>query len=103
MKSALHRRANSRRVFVGQLAGIAAAGLVPPITASGGPARKRVWRALQKTLDELVSERLGAGMGVGISYGDSAPAYPSAGTLAYDSTARFDENSICRLYSITKN
>ncbi len=103
MKSELPRRTNSRRAFVGQLAGIAAAGLMPAIVARAGPARMPAWRALQKTLAELVAERTGAGMGVGISFGDSPPAYPSAGTLAYDSTKPFDENSICRLYSITKN
>jgi CubicO group peptidase (beta-lactamase class C family) len=84
------------------LAGIAAAAFMPRI-AFGTESRLRTWRALQKTLDGLVAERRGAGMGVGITFGGSTPAYPSAGTLAFDSTARFDENSICRLYSITKN
>jgi CubicO group peptidase (beta-lactamase class C family) len=98
-----HRRANTRRAFVGQLAGIAAAGLMPPIVASAEPVRRGAWRALQNALDEFVVERSGAGVGVGICYGDGPPAYPSAGTLAFDSTTRFDENSICRLYSITKN
>jgi CubicO group peptidase (beta-lactamase class C family) len=84
------------------LAGIAAAAFMPRIVGSTEPA-PRTWRALQKTLDDLVAERTGAGMGVGITFGGSPPAYASAGTLAFDSTARFDENSICRLYSITKN
>ena len=66
-------------------------------------AKTRSWPALQKTLDELVAERRGAGIGVGICFGDDAPEYPSAGTLAFDSRVRFDENSIGRMYSITKH
>ena len=65
--------------------------------------KKRSWPALQKTLDELTAQRRGAGIGVGICFGDDAPAYPSAGTLGFESKTPFDENSIARMYSITKN
>ena len=85
------------------MTGIAAAGLMPPIVAGAGSIRRGGLGALQNSLDEFVAERSGAGLGVGICYGDGPPAYPSAGTLAFDSMARFDENSICRLYSITRN
>ena len=67
------------------------------------PPKTRSWPALQKTLDELTAERRGAGIGVGICFGGGAPEYPSAGTLAFDSQVPFDENSIARMYSITKN
>jgi CubicO group peptidase (beta-lactamase class C family) len=86
------------------LHGIAGATLMPAIfTAHAETQQSRSWPALQKTLDELVAERRGAGMGVGICFGDDAPAYPAAGTLAFDSRVRFDENSIGRMHSITKH
>ena len=31
------------------------------------------------------------------------PDYPHAGTVAFDTTRRFDADSICRVYSMTKN
>lgn len=84
--------------------GIAGATLMSSVLAARAePQRSRPWPTLQKTLDELVAERRGAGMGVGICFGDDAPAYPAAGTLAFDSRVRFDENSIGRMYSITKH
>jgi CubicO group peptidase (beta-lactamase class C family) len=61
------------------------------------------WPAVQRALDGFVSEGKAAGAAVAISYGDAAPAYPASGTIAFDSSTRFDENSICRIYSITKN
>ena len=64
---------------------------------------ERRWPALEKALQEFVDERSAAGVGVAISYNDSPPAYPSAGTLAFNSKLPFDENSICRIYSMTKN
>jgi CubicO group peptidase (beta-lactamase class C family) len=86
------------------LHGIASAALMPAALAARAEThRPRSWPALQKTLDELVAERRGAGIGVGICFGDEAPSYPAAGTLAFDSRVRFDENSIGRMYSITKH
>jgi CubicO group peptidase (beta-lactamase class C family) len=58
---------------------------------------------LKKALQEFVHGRSAAGVTVAISYHDSPPAYPSAGTLAFNSAVPFDENSICRIYSITKH
>src|SRR5918994_4416061 len=40
---------------------------------------------------------------IAVTFGDSVPAYPSAGTLAFDTAAAFDRDSICRIYSMTKN
>ena len=58
---------------------------------------------MKKALQEFVHGRSAAGVTVAISYHDSPPAYPSAGTLAFNSAVPFDENSICRIYSITKH
>ena len=86
-----------------QWASTVAAALVPrQVGAQLAPFNRR-WAALQKALDEFIAEHSAPGVTVAISYGDSAPAYPSAGTLAFDSQKAFDENSICRIYSMTKN
>lgn len=86
------------------IAGIAAVTLAPAcFTARAAASNERRWPALQATLDEFVAERHAAGVGVAITFGDSPPAYPSAGTLAFDTAAAFDRDSICRIYSMTKN
>src|SRR5687768_7141938 len=86
------------------IAAITGAALMPASLVAGASASKKgKWPTLQKALDGLIAERRGAGIGVGICFGDGAPEYPSAGTLAFDSRRAFDENSIARMYSITKN
>ncbi len=86
------------------IAGFAGMTLIPWQSSAGSAqGAGNSWPTLQKTLDEFVAERRGAGIGVGICFGDRAPAYPAAGTLAFNSSLRFDENSIGRMYSITKN
>lgn len=69
-------------------------------SAASAPHR---WKSVQAVLDELVREQFAPGVAVAVSYGNSRPAYLSAGTIAFDSQAAFDGDSICRLYSITKN
>lgn len=85
------------------LAGIAGGALMPRALIAAGSSHARAWPALQKVLEDFVAERAGAGLGVAITYDGSVPAYPSAGTLAFNSSLRFDENSLCRIYSMTKN
>jgi CubicO group peptidase (beta-lactamase class C family) len=43
-----------------------------------------------------------AGASVAVSMGGAPITYLSAGTIALDSAKRFDENSICRVHSMTK-
>jgi CubicO group peptidase (beta-lactamase class C family) len=96
----------NRRRFLARLAGAA---LVSPrlnrcLGASCDSARSvRRWPAVQRLLDGYVSDRTVAGAGVAISYGGSPLAYPAAGKIAFDSPVSFDQNSLCRMYSITKN
>src|SRR5688572_5100911 len=86
------------------IAGIAAVTLAPAcLAARAAASNERRWPAVQATLDAFVAERNAAGVGVGITFGDSPAAYPSAGTLAFDTAAAFDRDSICRIYSMTKN
>ena len=89
-----------RRDCLLAIAGVAAIRWSP---SHGKPRVGRDWPALQKTLEEFVRERSGSGVSAAIRYGDASPNYLHAGTLAFDSSSRFDENSICRIYSMTKN
>jgi CubicO group peptidase (beta-lactamase class C family) len=82
---------------------IAAIASLPAVLAIRPTRTQRDWRVLQATLDEFVRERSAAGVGVAIRYGDASPTYLNAGTLAFDSPVAFDENSICRIYSMTKH
>lgn len=66
-------------------------------------ASRHEWKAVQAALDDFVTDRNAPGVAVAISYGDSEPAYPSAGTIAFDSRSAFEADSICRVYSMTKN
>lgn len=63
---------------------------------------RRGWKNVQAVLDGFVRDRNAPGCAAAIWYGDG-PAYPAAGTIAFDSTAPFDADSICRCYSMTKN
>jgi CubicO group peptidase (beta-lactamase class C family) len=57
---------------------------------------------VQRLLDGYVVDKKMAGAAAALSYGGSPLVYPSAGKIAFDSTVRFDENSLCRIYSMTK-
>jgi CubicO group peptidase (beta-lactamase class C family) len=94
----------NRRQCLAALASVAAL----PLSGNENAApRKRVdasrWVAVKAALDAFVAEGLTAGAAVAISFGDGPPAYLRAGTLAFGSSRRFDEHSICRIYSMTKN
>ncbi len=42
-------------------------------------------------------------MSVAVSFGDEPAIYRNAGTLEFGVTTPFDQDSICRIYSMTKN
>lgn len=67
-----------------------------------GIAAERQWTAIQKLIDGYVVDKKLAGGAVAIAYGGAPFKYLAAGTIALDSQKRFDENSICRIYSMTK-
>jgi CubicO group peptidase (beta-lactamase class C family) len=83
------------------IAGLLGAALAPAVARSAPRTQK--WTAVQAMLDALVRDRKAAGIGMGLTYGGDEPVYPAAGTIAFDSRTRFDENSICRVYSMTKH
>jgi CubicO group peptidase (beta-lactamase class C family) len=93
----------NRRHFLNALAGaaIAAPSLVGLATwATTRPARR--WAAVQRLLDGYVADKKMAGVAAALSFGGWPLAYPSAGHIALDSAVRFDETSLCRIYSMTK-
>lgn len=79
----------------------------PNIAASAASARtvglEQPWTAVQAVLDGFVAEHSAAGVCFAVMAGDSPPVHLSAGTLAFDTSVAMDENSICRIYSMTKN
>lgn len=92
-----------RRAFLSLLAGAAAAAPAHQTLAAlaAWPARPR-WAAVRSLIDKYVAEGKVAGAVAALSAGSDPPSYPAAGLIALDSPTRFDENSICRIYSMTK-
>ncbi|MBB6095826.1 CubicO group peptidase (beta-lactamase class C family) [Povalibacter uvarum] len=94
-----HRNAFTRRSCIARLA----ATLLPlPSLARAATVSAPPWPALQNVLDEFVIERSAVGTSVAVARSGTA-AYLDAGRIAFDSPEPFDENSICRIYSMTKN
>ena len=93
-----------RRRFLIALAGaaLATSSLVSNAARRGASDAAGRWKAVQGIVDRYVKEGKVAGACVALSYGGSASAYPAAGRIAIGSPVRFDENSVCRVYSMTK-
>jgi len=93
-----------RRRFLTALAGgvLATPGLVAYTTGRADADRGHRWATVQRMIDGYVADGKVAGACVALSFGDTAPAYLSAGRIALGSPVRFDENSLCRIYSMTK-
>jgi CubicO group peptidase (beta-lactamase class C family) len=87
----------SRRECIAALA----ASLAPATFAATRDGHR--WPAVQAALDEFVRERSAPGVAMAISRGGAKPAYPHAGKIAFDSSRSFDADSLCRVYSMTKN
>lgn len=68
--------------------------------AATRPARR--WTAVQRLLEGYVADKKMAGAAAALSFNGSPLAYLSAGHIELDSPVRFDENSLCRIYSMTK-
>ncbi len=66
------------------------------------PAPVHQWQALQKLLADYVGAKKLAGAAVAVADRNSPLTYLKMGRLAFDGDALFDENSVCRIYSMTK-
>ncbi len=62
----------------------------------------RQYAAAQALADRYVTEKKLAGVSLALATGGAPASYVNAGTLAFDSNARADENSLYRVYSMTK-
>jgi CubicO group peptidase (beta-lactamase class C family) len=90
-----------RRRFVAMLAGALPLGSARLVFAQGAGAA-RPWEALQKLLADYVGARKLAGAAVAVTDGGAPLTYLKAGRIALDGDASFDEDSVCRIYSMTK-
>jgi CubicO group peptidase (beta-lactamase class C family) len=89
-----------RRQFLAMLAGALVLGSWRSAFGQKRPVPS--WPALQKLMDEYVGAKKLAGAAVAISDGAAGPTYLRAGRIALDSDVAFDEDSVCRIYSMTK-
>lgn len=64
---------------------------------------RRPWPAVQAALDGFVAEHRSPGVCFAATAGALPSVYCSAGTLAFGTSIAMDQNSICRIYSMTKN
>jgi CubicO group peptidase (beta-lactamase class C family) len=60
------------------------------------------WPTVDALLQNYVSAKKFAGIAAAVSYQGARAAFLVAGTLAYDSLVKVDENSLFRIYSVTK-
>lgn len=60
------------------------------------------WSAVQTLLEGFIAGKQMAGASVAIAHGGAPVTYLAAGTIALDSKTRFDQDSICRVHSMTK-
>lgn len=90
-----------RRTFLVALAGgTASLRRVAAGRTQASPARH--WPAVRTLLSEWVAAGRMAGGVVALSFDREPFAYLAAGRIALDSPVGFDENSLCRIYSMTK-
>lgn len=90
-----------RRTFLAGLVSTPFAGLVGCAT-TGSDARRQDWGAVRALAERFVGDRKVAGVVVAVSYRDAPIRYVTAGTPAFDSPVAVDENSLFRIYSMTK-
>ena len=60
------------------------------------------WPGVQKLLDRYVAEKKVAGLSVALTSADAPLAYANAGALALDSAVAANEDTLWRIYSMTK-
>ncbi len=92
----------SRRHMVATLAGAFASGTLSSAVAQAPAPGRRSGRAVQALLERYVATAKLAGAAVAIGDGATPLTYLRAGHLALDAAAPFDEDAVCRIYSMTK-
>jgi CubicO group peptidase (beta-lactamase class C family) len=72
------------------------------LAASPAWARSTRWPKVQALLDRYVAEKKIAGASAALTVGGAPLAYVNAGTLALDSSVAANEDTLWRIYSMTK-
>lgn len=88
-----------RRNVIRGAGALGLAGLLP-VPAWAGPFPNKA--AVQGIVDRWVAEKKLPGAVVAYGEGTAPPEYVMAGTLAFDSTTKVDENTLWRMASLTK-
>ncbi len=83
----------------GFLAGGMALGLLPHAAWAKASAK---WPSVQALLDQWVAEKKIAGSSTALSFRGAPTSYVNSGTLALGSAIEADENTLWRIYSMTK-
>jgi CubicO group peptidase (beta-lactamase class C family) len=91
-----------RRHFVAKLAGATLPLGAARLAFGRAPTSAPQWQELQKLLADYVGARKLAGAVVALADGGSSLTYLKAGRIALDADVLFDEHSVCRIYSMTK-
>ena len=92
----------NRRFFL-QSSGAAAVLAALPSCAWNQATRPSTrWASVEALIQRYLAEGKYPGAIAALSFGGSPPQYISAGTLAFDSSKKVDEDSLWRIYSMTK-
>jgi len=90
----------NRRQFLATVTG-ASLGVASGI-ACASRANPRRWAAVRSLIEAYVANRKLAGVAVALSYNNAPISYLRVGRIAVDSPVPFDEDSLSRIYSMTK-
>lgn len=89
---------NRRSLLQGAVAASAAPLLSTQAWARGAPG----YPVVQALIDQMIAQKMAPGAVVAIGNGAGPARYLKGGTLAFDSARAVDENSLWRIYSMTK-
>jgi CubicO group peptidase (beta-lactamase class C family) len=92
----------NRRRVLSLLSGALVSSAPTSVSARSSRQGKRTWRSVQVVLDDYVANRRLAGAAVAVSEWSPRLTYLHAGRLARDTGAPFDQDAVCRIYSMTK-
>ncbi len=84
------------------LQGLGALGLSPLAMANAGPPKGNAFPSVSALARDLVAAEVVPGVVVAIGHGQEEPRFVCHGTLGFGSNVAVDENTLWRIYSMTK-
>lgn len=84
------------------LQGLSAVGLAPFITANTADPKRNDFPSVTALARDLIAAKVVPGVVVAVGHGQEKPTFICHGTLGFDSKVAVDENSLWRIYSMTK-